>query len=59
MSVYLIDGFEDKQTLLDKLGKHKIGKSCLYINRLSEIDEKVLTKLIKQSYTTMNKRYRK
>ena len=59
VSVYLIDGFEDKQTLLDKLGKHKIGKSCLYINRLSEIDEKVLTKLIKQSYTTMNKRYRK
>jgi hypothetical protein len=59
LSVYLIDGFDDKQALLEKLGKHKLGRSCLYINRLSDIDEKVLIKLIKQSYTTMNKRYRK
>lgn len=37
--------------LLAKLGKYKRGGGCLYINRLSDVDEKVLAKLIKQIYT--------
>ena len=35
--------------VLSKLGKHKIGKSCLYINKLEDIDTKVLEKMIKES----------
>lgn len=58
LAIYLIDGFDDKASLLDKLGKHSTGKSCLYVKRLADIDEVVLTKLLKQSYTTMKKRYK-
>jgi hypothetical protein len=38
------------QNLLDKLGKHKTGKGCLYINKLSDINQEVLKKLIKESF---------
>lgn len=37
----------ENHDLLDKLGKHKTGKGCLYIKRLSDVDEKVLRELIK------------
>ena len=40
-------GRPEQEKLLEKLGKHKTGKSCLYIKRLSDVDEKVLEKLIK------------
>ena len=36
--------------LLEKLGKHKTGKGCLYINKLADIDINVLEKLIKKAY---------
>jgi hypothetical protein len=38
---------------MTKLGKYKIGKGCLYIKRLSDIDEKVLANLIKDSVKQM------
>jgi len=41
--------------LLSKLGKHKLGKGCLYLKRLSDIDETVLAELIKQSVKTVRK----
>ncbi len=40
-----VDG-ESQKTLLSKLGKHKMGKSCLYFKRLSDLDKSVLEKLI-------------
>jgi hypothetical protein len=40
---------EHHAELLARLGKHKVGKSCLYINRLSDVDPAVLTELITQS----------
>jgi hypothetical protein len=46
LSLYDYDKYEE---YLSKLGKHTTGKSCLYIKRLSDIDEKVLTNLIKAS----------
>jgi hypothetical protein len=58
LAIYIIDGFDDKATLLSKLGKHSTGKSCLYVKRLSDLDEPTLTKLITQSFTTMQKRYK-
>ena len=49
LTIYLMSGVERYSELLDKLGKHKTGKSCLYIKRLSDIDMSVLQQLIEQS----------
>jgi hypothetical protein len=42
---------------MSKLGKHKHGKGCLYINKLDDIDRKVLRKLIEHSVKTLRKRH--
>jgi hypothetical protein len=49
LTVYLMVGFEKNAELMEKLGKHSTGKSCLYIKRLSDIDVPTLRKLIKES----------
>jgi hypothetical protein len=46
ITVYGLNAARSHETLLPKLGKHKTGKGCLYIRRLSDIDLKVLEKLI-------------
>ena len=53
MTVYIMPGFDAYETLLGELGKHKIGRSCLYINKLADVDESVLRRLIKESYIHM------
>lgn len=50
LSMYLTNNAEVFAPLLDKLGKHKIGKGCIYITRLSDIDLEILVKLIRQAY---------
>jgi hypothetical protein len=57
LSIYIMPGFKDYQDLLEKLGKHKTSVSCLYINKLSDIDIMVLTKIIEKGYTDMKKKY--
>ena len=49
LTVYIMPGFEEFDDLLGKLGKHKIGKSCLYINKLADVDIDVLKQIIKRS----------
>lgn len=49
LTLYLMDGFKKYDEQLKKLGPHSTGKSCLYIKRLSDIDEKVLRQMIKES----------
>ena len=49
LSIYLMGDFEERQELLQQLGKHTTGKGCLYIKRLSDVDEDVLFKLINAS----------
>lgn len=49
ITLYLNLGSGWNDDLLSKLGKHKTGKGCLYIKRLSDVDENVLTKLIEES----------
>lgn len=56
--VYLMDGPGNHQALLDKLGPHKIGKSCLYLKRLDDVDEQVLKAMTRRSVANMRKRYR-
>lgn len=57
ISIYVIPGFASFGGLMKKLGKYKTGKSCLYINRLSDVDEKVLQNLIDESVKLMRKKY--
>ena len=47
--LYLMDGYDDHAALLAKLGKHKTGRSCLYINKLADVDTEVLERLIEAS----------
>lgn len=47
LTLYMMGGFD--QELLKKLGKYKTGKGCLYINKLEDVDTKVLSKLITTS----------
>lgn len=55
--LYIMPGFKEYEPLLKTIGKHKIGKSCLYINTLADIDEKVLRELIKRGWAAMAKAY--
>ncbi|MEM7277574.1 MAG: DUF1801 domain-containing protein [Pseudomonadota bacterium] len=57
MAIYIMPGFEPFEKIMAKLGKYKTGASCLYINKLADVDIKVLTRLITQSYKLMQKRY--
>jgi hypothetical protein len=53
LTLYLMLGHADYSDLLSRLGKHKTGMGCLYINKLTDVDQAVLEDLIKLSYTTM------
>jgi hypothetical protein len=55
LTLYLMAGFSNFDTLLAKLGKHKTGKACLYVKKLDDIDQVVLKKLIKESVTHVRK----
>jgi len=46
-------GFDHYNSLLSKLGKHKTGKSCPYINKLEDVDRSVLKELIVKSVQKM------
>lgn len=48
-SIYLLANVGKTPDLLKKLGKHKMSKACLYVNKLADIDEKVLAEMIKES----------
>ncbi len=50
LTLYIMPGFNDYGDLLDRLGKHKTSKGCLYINKLSDVDMDVLREIIKHSY---------
>ncbi|NCP11001.1 MAG: DUF1801 domain-containing protein [Sphingomonadales bacterium] len=57
MGVYSDGGYERRQPLLDQLGKHKRGKSCLYIKQLSDVDMEVLEALVADSLAVMDRDY--
>lgn len=49
ISIYLVSGVAREEELLAKLGKHKMGKSCLYVKRLSDVDKDVLREMMVSS----------
>ena len=59
LSIYIIPGyrFGDMEDKLSRLGKHKLGKSCLYINKLDDVNLDVLTEIILDGLTYMRKNY--
>ena len=57
MVVYVMNGFTHYQTSLKSLGKHKTGKSCLYLKKLQNNDLKVLRDIIEASVAYMIKKY--
>jgi len=57
ISVYIMAGFADFDSLMQRLGKYKTGKSCLYIKRLADIDEAVLVELVAESVAWMRNKY--
>lgn len=49
LTLYIMSGFDEYDALLARLGKYKTGKSCLYINKLANVDMQVLRELVQQS----------
>ncbi|MFK7843073.1 MAG: DUF1801 domain-containing protein [Sphingorhabdus sp.] len=62
-SLYLMGAYctpearAEQDRLFGLLGKHKVGKSCLYINRLEQVDMNILEELIRNNWELMNERY--
>ncbi len=56
-SLYIMAGFDEYDEILERLGKHKTGKSCLYINKLADIDSDVLHELVTASVNYMREKY--
>ena len=57
LSLYIMSGFGDHGDLMKKLGKHKTGKGCLYIKRLSDVHMPTLKKLVAEGVKYMRKKY--
>lgn len=55
LTVYIMPGFSKYSDLLKKLGKYKTSVSCLYINKLADVDVAVLGQLVERSYEDMKK----
>jgi len=53
LSLYIMGGHERYDELMAKLGKHRTGSSCVYINKLADVDLDVLRELIAESVDYM------
>lgn len=58
LSLYIMPGFKRYEEILNRLGKYKIsGKSCLYIKKLSDVNEEALRELIREGFQYMTNKY--
>ena len=55
--VYVVAEGEEQRSLLSRLGKHRMGKVCLYFKRLADLDRSALEKLIVGSIALVRRRY--
>jgi hypothetical protein len=55
--LYLSGDYSRHQPLMDRLGRHRTGKSCLYIKRLGDVDDAVLEQLIRDGLDWMREKY--
>lgn len=57
LSIYLMCSFEKNDELMRKLGKHRTGKSCLYVKKLKDIDMGVLKELIQKPLKYVDEKF--
>ena len=57
LSLYIMPGYQDFGDLLSRLGKHKTGAACLYINKLADIDLDVLEQIVRAGLTELDARW--
>jgi hypothetical protein len=57
LSIYIMPGYQDYGAILERLGKHALGKSCLYINKLDDVDTNVLRELVRAGLDDLGKMY--
>ncbi|MBK8505844.1 MAG: DUF1801 domain-containing protein [Saprospiraceae bacterium] len=57
LTLYIVPGFDRYDNLMEKLGKFKTGKSCLYINKLEDVEWDILEELSKSAYEYMTDKY--
>ncbi|MCF2905031.1 DUF1801 domain-containing protein [Octadecabacter sp. CECT 8868] len=57
LSLYIMPGYQDFGELLGRLGKHKTGAACLYINKLADVDMAVLEEIIRAGLDDLEKRW--
>ncbi|MDP8287066.1 MAG: DUF1801 domain-containing protein, partial [Candidatus Electryonea clarkiae] len=55
LTLYIMSGFDKYDEYLQKLGKHKLGKSCLYLKKLADVDMSILEEMISKSIDEMPK----
>lgn len=59
LTIYIMPGYTDFSHILKDLGPYKLGRSCLYLKRLSDVDVGVLERLIEAGLEDMNRKYPK
>jgi hypothetical protein len=57
LTLYIMPGFREYDALMRRLGKYRTGKSCLYINRLEDVDLAVLEELVRLAFEFMDRKY--
>ena len=57
LTLYLATAYNGRDALMEKFGKHKASKACIYIKKLSDIDEGVLRQMVRQSVAYMKEKY--
>lgn len=57
LSIHIMPGYQDYSAILNRIGKHKIGKSCVYLNKLADVDMNVLEELIRTGLDDLTKKY--
>jgi len=57
ITIYIMPGYQDFDDELSRLGKYKLGKSCLYIKKMADVDEAVLREMIVKGLALMEEKY--
>jgi hypothetical protein len=58
ISLYVYTGIKEHEHLLEGLGKFKMGKACIYVKKLSDIDQDVLKKIMKETIEFLQSKYK-
>ena len=57
ITIYIVSGLERYDAILQRIGRHKIGKSCFYVKKLNDIDNKLLAEMIIDSVSRIKQKY--